>query len=101
MERIRSMSKKNKFDLTKLAHMGLLKEGDSLLFVSDNAKTCSVHKSANGEYKVLVNNQETTIHAFVKQCLGEEPPIHATKWLTLSSGKPLYDIWQSTIDELD
>ena len=95
------MSRKNKFDLTKLANIGLVKDGDPLLFVSDPSKKCFVHRSHHGEFKVLVNGSETTIHGFVGSCLGQEPPIHASKWLKLESGRLLYDLWQNSLDGED
>ena len=89
------MAKKNKFNLTNLAHASLVKEGDKLMFVSDPAQACTVHKLPNHEYKVkTAKGEETTVHIFVQTCLGQEPPDHASKWLRNESGKTLYDLWQ-------
>ncbi len=94
------MSKKRgKFDLTSLVHQEYLKDGQMLYFVSDPKKTCKITKQPNGEYKVTVGPKSTmTIHAFAQQCLGTEPPDHATKWLRTESGKTLYDIWHAEDD---
>lgn len=88
--------KKNKFDLTHLVHDGLVKEGETLCFVSDPSKTCQVKKLPNGEYKV-VNQEEkvVTVHAFAQACLGVEPPDHASKWVRTTSGKTLYELWHA------
>lgn len=87
--------KKNKFDLTHLVHEGQVKDGETLFFVSDPSKTCKVTKQPNGEYKVTVGKDTVTVHAFAQNCLGQEPPGHATKWLRNSGGKTLYDLWHA------
>lgn len=87
--------KKNKFDLTSLVHQGVLKEGQTLFYVSDPTKTCVVTKQANGEYKVAVKNETVTVHAFAQQCLGQEPPEHAARWLRTENGKTLYELWHA------
>lgn len=91
------MSKKrNKFDLTGLVHEGSLSNGQTLYFVSDPGKTCQIAKQPNGEYKVTVNNETMTVHAFAQKCLGQDPPDHAARWLRTDQGVTLYDIWQQT-----
>jgi len=87
--------KKNKFDLTYLVHQGLLKEGQTLFYVSDPSKVCKVTKQPNGEYKVKVGAETMTVHAFAQKCLGQDPPDHATKWLRSETGKTLYDLWNA------
>lgn len=92
--------KKNKFDLTHLVHAGYLKDGETLAFVSDPAKTCRVAKQPNGEFKVTVGAAATaetlTVHAIAQRWLGTEPPDHATKWIrTTSSGKTLFELWHA------
>ncbi len=92
------MSKKKKFDLTKLVHEGLLKDGEILCFVSDPKKTCKIAKQPNHEFKVLVGpafKDTTTVHAFAQQCLGQEPPDHAAKWIRTAAGKTLYELWHA------
>ena len=89
------MSKKHKFDLTKLVHEGVVKEGQVLYFVSDPKKTCKVTKQPNHEYKVVVGTETTTIHAFAQKCLGMDPPDHAAKWFRTEAGKTLFDLWHS------
>ena len=93
--------KKNKFDLTSLVHDGYLKEGDTISFVSDPAKTAKVVKILNGEFKLTVTGTPApvTVHAFAQTCLGQEPPDHAAKWFKGPNGKTLYEIWQSTMEE--
>lgn len=93
------MSKKKKFDLTHLVHQGVVKDGQTLFFVSDPKKTCVVTKQPNGEYKVTVGKDTTTIHAFAQTCLGTEPPDHATKWIRTEQNKTLYELWHAD-DEL-
>jgi hypothetical protein len=87
--------KKNKFDLGNLVHDGAVKEGQVLFFVSDPKLTCKVAKQPNGEYKVTVGAEVTTVHAFVQKCLGQEPPDHAAKWLRTDKGTTLYDFWHA------
>ena len=87
--------KKHKFDLTHLVHEGYLKDGQTLFFVSDPKKTCKVAKQPNGEYKVTVGVETTTLHAFAVQCLGTEPPDHASKWFRTEGTKTLYDFWHA------
>lgn len=90
------MSKKHKFDLTKLVHDGAIKDGQVLFFVSDPKKTCKVTKQPNNEYKVVVNDKETTtVHAYATQCLGMDPPDHAAKWFRTDAGKTLFEIWHA------
>lgn len=95
------MSKKKKFDLTKLVHEGALKDGQILCFVSDPKKTCKIAKQPNHEFKVLVGpafKETTTVHAFAQTCLGQEPPDHATKWLRTednAGAKTLWDLWHA------
>ncbi|HTL12615.1 MAG TPA: hypothetical protein VL588_09020 [Bdellovibrionota bacterium] len=93
------MSKnKKKFDLTNLVHHGLIKEGETLCFVSDPKQTCTVTKMPNHEFKVTVGKSEAiTIHAFAQKCLGQEPPDHASKWIKNQAGKTLYDLWQEDL----
>jgi hypothetical protein len=91
--------KKHKFDLTHLVHAGLLKDGETLFYVSDPSKTCQVSKQPNGEFKVKVGKAEvTTIHAYAQKLLGTEPPDHASKWFKTQSGKTLYELWHSEDD---
>lgn len=87
--------KKNKFDLTGLVHDGLVKDGETLCFVSDPGKSCVVKKQPNGEFKVMVKNETMTVHAFAQKCLGQEPPDHASKWVRNQAGKSLYDLWHA------
>lgn len=89
------MSRKKKFDLTHLVHEGLLKDGETVYFVSDPAKTAVVSKQPNGEYKIKVGAETTTIHAFAQNLLGMEPPNHASCWLRNAAGKTLYDLWHA------
>jgi hypothetical protein len=93
--------KKNKFDLTHLVHAGYFKDGETLFFVSDPSKTCQVQKQPNGEYKVNVGKETTTLHAFAQKCLGQEPPDHASKWFRAASGKTVYDIWHADMEQDD
>ena len=73
--------KKGKFDLGRLVHDGIVNDGQKLFFVSDPAKFCKVQKQPNGEFKVVTHEGvTTTVHAFAQQCLGAEPPDHATRW---------------------
>mgnify|MGYP001612687913 CR=1 FL=1 len=53
--------KKNKFDLTNLVHDGLVKEGDTLFFVSDPKLTCVVKKVHGHECKVEYKGEVITI----------------------------------------
>ena len=93
------MSKKNKFDLTNLVHQGQLKDGQTLYFVSDPGKNCKICKMPNGEFKVTgPDGKPTTVHAFATQCLGMDPPDHATKWLRTESKATLYDLWHADED---
>ena len=87
--------KKNKFDLTHLVRDGSLKDGQKLFFVSDPSKVCTIVKQINGEYKVSQGKETMTLHAFAEKCLGQEPPVHASKWLRTESGKVVYDIWHA------
>ena len=91
--------KKNKFDLTSLVHQGVLKEGQTLFYVSDPTKTCKITKQPNGEFKVTVKNETMTVHAFAQQSLGQEPPEHAARWLRAENGKTLYEIWHALVDD--
>jgi len=88
--------KKNKFDLSHLVHDGLVKDGQTLYFVSDPTKTCKVTKHPGGEYKVMVGKEFMTIHTFALKCMGQEPPDHAAKWFRNDSGKTLFDIWHES-----
>lgn len=90
--------KKGKFDLTQLVRDGSVKEGETLSFVSDPSKTCVVHKMPNGEFKVKCDDTVMTVHAFAQQCLGQEPPEHAARWLKAASGQTLYEIWHAEDD---
>jgi hypothetical protein len=85
--------KKNKFDLTYLVHQGQLKDGQMLFFVSDPKKSCKITKQPNGEYKVMVGKDTLTVHAFAQNCLGTEPPDHASKWLRTERNETLYELW--------
>lgn len=91
--------KKHKFDLTHLVHAGVLKEGQTLMYVSDPKKTCKITKQPNGEFKVAVGSETMTIHAFAQKCLGQDPPDHASKWLKTENGQMLYDIWHAEDQE--
>lgn len=90
------MSKnKKKFDLTHLVHDGSLKDGQTLVYVSDPSKTCKIAKQPNGEFKVLVGKDVMTVHAFAQKCLGQDPPDHASKWLRTEKGETLYELWHA------
>jgi hypothetical protein len=93
--------KKNKFDLTHLVHGGQLKEGQILFFVSDPNKKCQISKQPSGEFKVIADKETMTIHAFAQKCLGQEPPIHASKWLRTDKGVTLYDLWHPASEEAE
>ena len=92
------MSKKHKFDLTALVHHGYLKDGQELFFVSDPSKFCKVTKQPNGEFKVTVNKETLTVHAFAQRCLGMDPPDHASKWFRTKDGKTLFELWHAEDD---
>ena len=87
--------KKNKFDLNALIHEGHLKDGQTLVFVSDPSKKCKIAKQPTGDFKVLMDKETITIHAFAQKCLGQDPPIHATKWVRTEKGTTLYDLWHA------
>ena len=89
------MSKKNKFDLTRLVHDGLLKEGQTLFFVSDPSKTCKIVKHPSGEYKVAMGAETLTVHTFAEKCLAQDPPGHGAKWVRNEAGKSLFDLWHA------
>lgn len=93
------MSKKNKFDLTKLVTHHWLKEGEKLYFVSDASRWCTVKKMPDHEFKVEYNKETYTIHAVSQKFLGTEPPDHASRWLRNEQGKTLYEIWQKDIEK--
>lgn len=93
--------KKNKFDLTSLVHDGLLKEGQTLYFVSDPAKTCVITKQPNHDFKVVVGKETLTIHTFAQRCLGMDPPDHAAKWFRTADNKILFDLWHAADDYAD
>lgn len=85
--------KKNKFDLTHLVHDGVLKEGQTLFFVSDPKKSCVITKHPSGEYKVVVGKEMTTLHLYAVTCLGIEPPDHASKWFKNEKDQIIFDLW--------
>jgi hypothetical protein len=91
--------KKGKFDLTKLVHDGVVKEGETFFFVSDNKKSFTIQKQPNHEFKIKTAEGTTTVHAYAQACLGQEPPNHASCWFKNTNGKTLYDIWQDDIAE--
>lgn len=92
------MSKaKNKFDLTHLVRDGIVKEGETLFFVSDPKFTCTVKKMPNHEFKVEHKGETMTVHAACQKFLGTEPPDHASRWIRNTNGKTLYELWQQTL----
>ena len=92
------MSKKStKFDLTNLVKQGFVKEGEKLFFVSDPEKSCVIEKFGAGEFKVRYGKDLHTVHTLSVALLGQDPPVHASKWLRTSTGKTLYDLWQDTL----
>jgi len=90
--------KKNKFDLGQLVHDGTLKDGQVITFVSDPSKTATIKKQPNGEYKLEVKGKAITVHAFAQECLGTEPPDHASRWFKTQAGPTLYDLWHAEDD---
>ena len=94
------MSKRKKFDLTALVNDGYIKEGETLYFVSDPKRTCTVTKMPNHEFKVVEpDGKPTTIHAFAQVCLGTEPPNHAAVWIRNATRKTLYDFWNASFED--
>lgn len=91
--------KKNKFDLTHLVHDGIVKEGETLFFVSDPKMCGVVKKTPNHECKVEFKNEMMTVHALAVKFLGQEPPDHACRWLRNKDGKTLYELWQNSLAE--
>lgn len=89
--------KKNKFDLTHLVSDGVVKEGETLFFVSDPKMSCVVKKLHGHECKVEFKKEIFTIHAMAVKFLGTEPPDHACRWLRNANGKTLYELWQNTL----
>jgi hypothetical protein len=87
--------KKGKFDLTKLVHDGYLKDGETIYFVSNPAMTAVVQKQPNGEFKIKTPEGTTTVHAFATQCLGSEPPEHASRWFRNMKNETLYQLWHA------
>ena len=87
--------KKNKFDLGHLIKDGVVKDGQTLFFVSDPAQKCTIVRQISGEYKVSTGKETMSIHAFAVKCLGQEPPDHATKWIRTETNKTLYDLWHA------
>jgi len=90
--------KKGKFDLSQLVQGGQVSDGQELFFVSNPKQSCKVQKQPNGEYKVIAGGETMTVHAFATQCLGTEPPDHATKWIRDEKGSTLYDFWHAEDD---
>jgi len=95
------MSRKNKFNLAQLLQDGLVKESQKIIFVSDPTKFCTVKKMPNGDCKLETKKGETTVHHFAQECLGQDPPDHAAKWLRTENGVTLYELWQKTIQGED
>jgi hypothetical protein len=93
------MAKKHKFNLTQLVHDGFIKDGETLYFVSDPSKTCTVLRQPNHEYKLEVKNKIETVHSFITNCLGQDPPDHATKWVRNGANKTVYDLWQENSEK--
>lgn len=91
--------KKNKFDLTHLVKDGLVKEGETLFFVSDPKMSCVVKKMPDHEYKLECAKETLTVHAVAVKFLGTEPPDHACRWLRTANGKTLYELWQYSLEE--
>lgn len=89
--------KKNKFDLTSLVHEGVVKEGETLYFLSDPKMSCVVKKMPNHEFKLEQGKEIFTVHAIAQKFLGQEPPDHACRWLRNNNGKTLYELWQNTL----
>lgn len=92
--------KKNKFDLTHLVRDGYVKEGETLYFVSDPSCCCTVKKMPDHECKVTYKGEMLTIHAVCQKFLGTEPPDHASRWIRNANGKTLYELWQSSLEEM-
>ena len=91
--------KKNKFDLTHLVHDGVVKDGETLFFVSDPKLCCTVKKQPSHEYKVEYKTETFTVHQAAVKFLGQEPPDHACRWLRNKNGKTLYELWQESLNE--
>ncbi len=91
--------KKHKFDLAAMVHLGLLQEGQWLYFVSDPAQKAQLVKQAHHEFKLQVNKECVTLHAFVQNALGTEPPDHATKWVRTEQGQIVFDLWRAAAAE--
>lgn len=91
--------KKNRFDLTHLVRDGLVKEGETLYFLSDPKHTVVVKKMPDHEYKLQCKGEILTVHQASQKFLGTEPPDHACRWLRNASGKTLYELWQSSLEE--
>src|SRR5262245_36760086 len=89
------MAKKGKFDLSNLVNSGIVRNGETLYFVSDPSKSGSVARQANGEYKLALDGDSVSVHAAAQKFLGQEPPNHASQWLRNGEGKTLYQLWQS------
>lgn len=94
------MSKKStKFDLAALVKSGVVKEGETLYFVSDASKTCKIEKCGPQDFKVRCGKDLHTVHSCAQTWLGQEPPQHASKWIRTNGGKTLYDLWQASLQE--
>jgi hypothetical protein len=91
--------KKGKFNLTQLVHDGYVKDGEVLAFVSDPSKTCTVFKTPAHEYKVKVGAKDETVYSFVQNCLGQDPPDHASKWVMNAAKKTVYELWQKDLEK--
>lgn len=89
--------KKNKFDLTHLVRDGIVKEGETLYFISDPKHTCTVKKMPDHEFKVEHKKEIFTVHAMSVKFLGQEPPGHACRWLRNEKGMTLYELWQQSL----
>jgi hypothetical protein len=91
------MAKKGKFDLGDLVHAGVLKEGESVFFVSDPSKIGHVTKLPNGDFKVSLDGDPVSVHAAAQKFLGQEPPTHASQWFRNQGGRTLYQLWQDQV----
>ncbi len=90
--------KKGKFDLTRIVHEGHLKDGETIFFVSNPSLSAKIQKQPNGEFKIRTPDGTTTVHAFATQCLGTEPPEHASRWFRNEKGETLYQLWHASED---
>jgi len=95
------MSKKQKFDFSKLVSKKYIRTGEKFYFVSDPSFYATLEKTPAGDLKLYYEGNYYTPHALAVTWLGMEPNNTALNWIRTEYDRTLFELWEDYTSGVD